>query len=445
MTTLTGLTACEAAKKIRNGEITSVQLVKACLERIASREPVIGAWAYINPERALEQARAADAWMEKGDGVGPLHGVPVGIKDVIDTADMRTENGSAIFAGRQPADDAACVTGLRQAGAVILGKTVTTELASLTPSATRNSVNPEHSPGGSSAGSAAAVADGMAPLALGTQTAGSVIRPASFCGVYAMKPTLGLISRTGVLLQSHTLDTVGVFGRCVEDLGLIVDSLSAQDLRDSASYPRSQGSLSAVLKQPPPQPPKLAFCKTPAWPTADAATAEAYLALVRSLGERCQEIVLPAAFDGIVEAQRAVQFAENSAYYGPLLDRGREAMSAGMIRRLEQGATIPVRDYLQAIIDRELRYAELEKILAGFDAIICPAAPGPAPRGFETTGDPVFNGLWTYLGVPCVTLPLLDVGGLPLGVQLVGARRDDGRLLRTARWLNERRRPQTGG
>ena len=217
---LAALTAVEAAARIASGELLSQDLVSACLDRIAELEPSVQAWAFLDRERALEQAKAADAQVKESKGIGPLHGVPVGLKDIIDTADMPTEHGSDVFKGRQPADDAACVTALRRAGAVILGKTVTTELATHIPSRTRNPVNPEHTPGGSSSGSAAAVAAGMVPVAVGTQTGGSVIRPAAFCGVYGFKPTFGVIPRAGVLTQSSTLDTIGVFGRSVEDVAL---------------------------------------------------------------------------------------------------------------------------------------------------------------------------------------------------------------------------------
>src|ERR1700730_16414589 len=215
---LRALTAAEGAKKIATGETSSEALVAACLERIAERDAESQAWAFVDHEYALEQARAADRMFCAGRGVGPLHGVPIGIKDVIDTADMPTEHGSPAFQGRSPSEDASCITALRRAGAVIIGKTITTELANLTPAVTRNPRGAEHTPGGSSSGSAACVAAGMVPVSVGTQTAGSVIRPAAFCGVYGFKPSVGVVPRTGVLTQSHSLDTVGVFGRSVEDL-----------------------------------------------------------------------------------------------------------------------------------------------------------------------------------------------------------------------------------
>src|SRR5262245_36633850 len=232
---LLSLTAVEAAARLARGEPSSEEFVTASLDRIAERDPEIKAWEFLDREHALAQARAADEARRQGRGIGPLHGLPVGVKDIIDTADFPTESGCAALKGRRPRKDAACVTALRRAGAVIVGKTVTTELAAYTPAATRNPRNLEHTPGGSSSGSAAAIADGMVPAALGTQTAGSVIRPAAFCGIYGFKPTFGLIPRTGVLAQAHSLDTVGVMGKSVEDLALLTDALQAYDERDPAS------------------------------------------------------------------------------------------------------------------------------------------------------------------------------------------------------------------
>jgi Asp-tRNA(Asn)/Glu-tRNA(Gln) amidotransferase A subunit family amidase len=277
----------------------------------------------------------------------------------------------------------------------------------------------------------------MMPAALGTQTAGSVIRPASFCGTYGFKPTFGLISRSGVLLQSHTLDTVGALGRSVEDLALLTDCLSAQDPRDPASYPRSQPRLFATATEDAPLPPLFALVKTPAWEQADAVTKAAFAELTAELGEHCRELDIP-SLETAVEWQRLVQLAENSAYYGPLLKRAPDALSPGLRERLEAGSRTPVDDYIRAVYGREGAYAVIEDVLRHYTAILTPAAPGPAPPSHATTGNPVFNGLWTYLGTPAVTLPLFEATGLPIGVQLIGARRDDGRLLRTAKWLATR-------
>src|SRR5262245_3736345 len=287
---LIALGAVEAAAKIAAGEVTSEEIVKGCLSRIDALEPQIQAWACLDREWALDNAKAADDARRLGKGVGPLHGVPVGIKDIIDTADLPTEHGSAVFKGRRPLRDAACVTALRRAGGVVLGKTVTTELATLTPPATRNPLNLEHTPGGSSSGSAAAVAAGMVPAAVGTQTGGSVIRPAAYCGVYGFKPTFGVIPRTGVLTQSSTLDTLGVFGRSVEDVALLADALQAYDSGDPASLATSRPRLLAAATEAFPLPPLFAFVKTSAWGQAEPVTREAFGELIEALGSQVQEI-----------------------------------------------------------------------------------------------------------------------------------------------------------
>ncbi|MDP4595219.1 MAG: amidase [Beijerinckiaceae bacterium] len=435
---LAGLAAHDAAARIAAGTICAEQLMEACLARIADRDPQLHAFAHIDPQRAMKLARQADACRGQGIGTGPLHGVPVAIKDVIDTGELPTEYGSQIFAGRQAAEDAACVRQLRQAGAIVIGKTVTTELASLTAGPTRNPHDPDHTPGGSSSGSAAAVATGMVPLALGTQTAGSVLRPAAYCGIYGFKPTFGLISRAGVLMQSHTLDTVGVLARTIEDIGLAVDCMSAQDPADKDCWPRSSGRLLDILAQEPPVPPLLAFCKTPVWDHAEPDMQDALAELSAELGDRCEQVDLPPAFDDIAETQALIQWAENGWYYGPLYDRAKDQLSKGMQQRLETGFATSAREYLHAVNRRDILYAALEDVFQRFDAIICPAAPGPAPKFEEGTGSPIFNGFWTYLGVPTLSMPLLEANGMPMGVQLIGPRRDDGRLLRTARWLERR-------
>lgn len=433
---LTELSAADAASLIADGKVTSVELVSACLTRIGQREDEVGAFAYLDKEHALAQARAADATRREGKGVGPLHGVPVAIKDIIDTADQPTEHGSPYFAGRRPLKDAVCVSALRDAGAIIIGKTVTTELATLTPGKTRNPHNLAHTPGGSSSGSAAGLAAGMFPLALATQTGGSVIRPASFCGIHAIKPTFGLISRTGVLMQSHTLDTIGVYGRSVDDLALGVDALSAHDASDPGSYPRSRPGLLSTSREAPPIAPLFAYVKTPAWEEhGDPRMHAAFAELVEALGGQVEEIQI-ATLENAIEWGRVVQSAENLSYYGSLLERAPDKISAGLTERLNSGRSIAARTYIDAIRGRDLAYGVIEEVLTNYSAILTPAAPGPAPHSLASTGNPIFNLPWTYLGVPCVTLPLLEADGLPIGVQLVGMRRDDGRLLRTARWLS---------
>jgi Asp-tRNA(Asn)/Glu-tRNA(Gln) amidotransferase A subunit family amidase len=436
MTELSQRSAIEAAAQIAAGKLTSETLVRACLDRIKEREPTVQAWAYLDPDHAIAQAKLRDAERRSGKPIGPLHGVPVGLKDIIETGDMPTEHGSPIFKGHRPARDAACVTALRDAGAVILGKTVTTELANTHPGKTRNPHNPAHTPGGSSSGSAAGVADFHMPLALGTQTGGSVIRPASFNGIYALKPTLGLISRRGVLLQSHTLDTLGTYGRSLEDVALLTDALTAHDPLDPVSYPRSRGSLLTAMRENPPAAPRLAFFKTPAWSEAEEVTKSALQGLAKKLGNPCQEVELPAPFDQIVPLHATVMGAEDLAYYGGFLERTPQLLSDKLRGRMEASRSIPAADYIKAVNAREDLYAQIDKLLDGYDAILCPSSCGPAPVTLESTGNAIFNGMWTYLGVPCVNLPLFTSDGLPFGAQLVGKRGDEARLLRTARWLD---------
>ncbi|MET0192428.1 MAG: amidase [Hyphomicrobiaceae bacterium] len=434
-TDLHTLSAAEAAARIAKGEITSEALVGACLDRIAALEPQVQAWAFLDRERALEQARAADEARRSGKGIGPLHGVPVGIKDIIDTADMPTEDGSPFFKGRQPDKDASCIAALRSAGAVILGKTVTTELATHVPSRTRNPRNLEHTPGGSSAGSAAAVACDMVPLALGTQTKGSVIRPASFCGIYGFKPTFGTIPRTGVLAQALSLDTVGVYGRSIEDVALVADAMSFYDDRDAASFAGSRGRMHATAMQDWSLPPMFAFVKTDAWSKADASTHEAYGELVEQLGNQAHEVSIDATCQRASDACKIIQDVELALHFGPILDRAPDKISPSLGKQIEEGRRVRGVDYLAALEARQHYVDTLEEIFLDYGTILTPPARGVAPKGFDTTGDPIFCGLWTYLGVPAVTLPLLEVDGLPLGVQLVGRPRDDARLLRTARSL----------
>jgi Asp-tRNA(Asn)/Glu-tRNA(Gln) amidotransferase A subunit family amidase len=434
-TDLDSLTATEAAARLARGDLSSEELVRACLARIDAREPSIQAWAFLDRERALAQAKAADDARKDGKGIGPLHGLPVGVKDIIDTADMPTESGCKALAGRQPLKDAACVTALRRAGAVILGKTVTTELAAYTPAATRNPRNLEHTPGGSSSGSAAAIAAGMLPAALGTQTAGSVIRPAAFCGVFGFKPTFGLIPRTGVLTQAHSLDTVGVMGRSVEDLALLADALQAYDERDPASLLLSRPRLLATATEDWPLEPLFAFVKTHAWKDADAATHAAFGELVEHLGGNITEISLDHTTERGLAAAMTVQRVELAFHFGPLLDRAPDMISKPLAGLIEEGRRTTGVDYVAGLNAREAFYAAIDDVLIHHGTILTPAALGVAPKGLGATGNPIFCRFWTYLGVPAVSLPLLEADGLPMGVQLIGARRDDGRLLRTARWL----------
>ena len=422
---------------IREGVISSVELVEACLARVREVDADIQAWAFLDPEHALAQARAADEFRLSGQPTGPLHGVPVGIKDIIDTADMPTENGSVLHAGRTPSRDAAVVSLLRGAGAVIMGKTVTTEFATRTPGKTRNPHNPAHTPGGSSSGSTAAVAAGMVPLALGSQTTGSTIRPASYCGVYGFKPTHGLVPRHGMFQLSRTLDHVGLFARAIEDVALLLETLAAYDDRDGDSRPRARVPYRDVAAAEPPLPPMFGFVKTSLWDRVDADAREAFGELVASLGDRVEEVVLAVPTDEVLELQRAIGGAEIAINLRREWDKGREKLSPALQARIEHGRQVRAVDYLVALSQiPQLNDSLTELFEQRYDAILTPAAFGTAPAGLESTGDPAFCALWTLCGVPALSVPLMQgANDLPLGIQLVGARHRDGQLLRTARWL----------
>ena len=431
------LSAAEAARRMRDGLLTSEELVASCLDRIRQTEPTVQAWQFLDEEHALRQARAADERRRSGLSVGALNGIPVGIKDIIDTADMPTENGTVLHRGRTPRADAAVVRELRAAGAVILGKTVTTECAYFFPGKTRNPHNPEHTPGGSSSGSAAAVAASMVPLALGSQTAGSTIRPGSFCGVYAFKPTHGLIPRTGVLQLSRTLDHVGLFARSVEDIALLAEVLAGCDEGDPDTRPRARIPFQAVAAEEPPIAPKLAFVKTPHWERTDADLQEGYAELIDALGEHVEELELFPSAQSAWDWQRLVMEAEMAANLEPLWSAGKEKLSERLRGLIERGREVKAVDY-QRVLNQlpAVRETLDELFMERYDAILTPSALGVAPKGLSATGDPLFCVPWTLFGLPAINVPLLRGGnGLPIGVQLVGRQYFDARLLRTARWL----------
>jgi Asp-tRNA(Asn)/Glu-tRNA(Gln) amidotransferase A subunit family amidase len=434
--TLFELSATDLAADIAAGEYTSEQAIEACLARIAEIDPEVDAWAFLDPNFARQQARTTDRHRGTGRPLGPLHGVPVGLKDIVDTRAMPTENGTVLDAGRRPDRDAAIVSRLKAAGAVILGKTVTTELAYFAPSKTRNPHHPERTPGGSSSGSAAAVAAGMVPLAVGTQTNGSVIRPAAFCGLVGYKPTFGLIPRTGILAQSWHLDTVGVFARSVADAALLAECLIGHDDGDRATAPVAAQGLPGAVDAAPPLPPLFAFVESPVWDLAEADTKAGFAELVDALGDQCDRIDLPEPFGRGHDLHRTLMTAGFSYNLGGYYNRGKDRLSPHMRAAIEDGRKVLAHDYLAAADWIEVLNAGLERIFERYDAIVTPAAPGEAPHGLDTTGNPAFCTLWTLCGTPAVTLPLLQgTNGLPIGVQLVGRRGYDARLLRTANWL----------
>lgn len=430
------LGAAEAAAAIRDGVLRSEELVQACLDRVDEVDSQVEAWAFLDRDYALSQARRCDEMRAAGAPLGPLHGVPVALKDIVDTSDMPTENGTVLHQGRRPEQDAAIVSVLRQSGAVVMGKTVTTELATYHPGKTRNPHDPGRTPGGSSSGSAAGVASYQFPLAVGSQTNGSVIRPASYCGVWGIKPTRGLVSRLGVLSQSPFLDILGFFARSAADLALITETLAVYDPRDPQMRPRAKPPLQATAAQEPPVRPSIAFVRGPVWDKADVDARGAIEELVEFLGDAVQEVSLPAAFDHAIGWHNIVMEADIARSFAPLYDRGADKLSDSLRGQIERGRTVTAVEYNDALAKVELLNFGLGELFASFDAILTLPTTGEAPVGLDNTGSPIFCTIWTLCGTPAVTVPVMQgAAGMPIGAQLVAAAGDEARLLRTANWL----------
>ena len=403
--------AAEAVAQLSRREISAEKLVRRCLARIAEREPVVQAWEALDAEAAIAEARRIDALRDRP----PLYGLPIGVKDLIDTADLPTAYGSPIHRGHQPSRDAESVRRLREAGAIVLGKTVTTEFAVYSPGKTRNPHDPSRTPGGSSSGSAAAVADGMVPAALGSQTAGSVIRPASYCGVMGFKPSFGLLPLEGVHPLAPSLDTLGLFVRALDDIPLLVSVLAASPLQIRPARPR------------------LGFCRTEAWAHAALETQTAVEQAAKALGAR--DVDTGASFAGLIDAQIAIMGAEAAETLG---DEPEERLSPKLREFLRAGAKVTPNRLAAAREQAERCRREIDATFEQVDVLLTPAAVGEAPEGLGATGDPIFCRIWTLLGVPCLSLPVLKgPAGLPIGLQIVGRRGRDAELLAAAAWIEQ--------
>ena len=430
------LTAIEVREHLVSGR-EGVQEFCAQLGRfVAAADEQVKAFAHLDDRVVALQAAHLQEQRTAGELPGPLYGIPVGVKDIIDTIDFPTEYGSPIHAGRYAVADATVVSRLRAAGAVIFGKTVTTEFATFSPGPTRNPHNPAHTPGGSSSGSAAAVAAGMVPVAIGSQTNGSMIRPASYCGVYAFKPSMGVLPRSGVLDQSPSLDQLGVFARNIDDLALVAEVMSGDDGQDPSCCGQSPRRFYDVAVSEPPLPPRFCFVQTPWWNDVDPEAREAYEALVDHLGAVVERVSLPEIVTLAVDWLAHVNAVELAFCLQKEWNGSPDRLSEALRGRVESGMAIPVMDYLAAR-DRmpHVRHA-FDEYFERYDAILCPAALGTAPPGLSSTGNPIMQTVWSFAGLPSLNLPLLNLSnGLPLGVQAVGAYRNDARLLRSARWL----------
>jgi Asp-tRNA(Asn)/Glu-tRNA(Gln) amidotransferase A subunit family amidase len=423
---LNEMSAADAATAIASGQLTSEALVAACLERIRARESAVQAWAYIDPERALAEARERDRQPRRSR----LHGIPVGVKDVIDTCDMPTEYGSPIYRGHRPATDAACVAQVRELGGVILGKTVSTEFATRHPNKTRHPLNAARTPGGSSSGSAAAVGDSMVPIAFGTQTSSSVIRPAAYCGVVGYKPSFGLINRAGLKFLSESLDTIGTLTRTVADAALMVEALSGMP-------PTSFAEVSRLT-------PRIGFCRTPYWNEADEATharLEDSTRILAKAGARVIDVALDAEFAQLNRTQ--IELSAYEFYRALTHERVRSPglISASLTRRIEAGSKVTRTQYEAAMAFATRCRARIADVFKQYDVLIAPSAPGEAP-GIESTGEPTFGLMWTLLHLPCLTQPNGNgPTGLPLGLQVIAPAGGDATLFMHAEWI---RRALTG-
>ncbi len=424
-------------KRIAAGELTAREVAETLLERISRIEPEVRAWAWLDPEHVRAQADCLDAWQRAGRALGPLHGVPVGLKDIIDTRGIPTEYGCPVTRGHVPAADATIVERLYTAGAVLMGKTVTTELAFLHPGPTRNPCNPEHTPGGSSSGSAAAVAAGMVPLAIGTQTGGSVTRPAAYCGIVGFKPSFGHVPRRGVLTQSPSLDTVGAFARNVRDAALLIDVIGGPDPADPSTQGVSFTRLSGALDATAHAPMRLALVRLPGVAEEHFDELRAWLHKLPAMEFEIREHDLPAEFSRIAAWRECINFVEMAHHYASLAARDDAALSQVTRAAMDEGRDIRATAYLEARDAMAATRSALASAFANCDAILSTATAGRAPYGLSGTGTAICNGLWTFTGAPAVNVPIQGskIDGLPIAVQVTACLGRDASALRVAERL----------
>lgn len=437
MTDLHTLGVAAIADLVHRREVSPVAIVDACLARIDALEPSLQAWVSVYHQPARAAAQRCEQALQRGETVGPLAGVPVGLKDIIYTAGQRTTAGSRIYADFVPTYDATVTTRLQQAGAIILGKTVTTEFATADPSPTRNPWNTAHTPGGSSSGSAASVAARMLPAALGSQTGGSTVRPASYCGIVGLKPTYGRISRYGVIPVSWCLDHVGILVRSVEDAALVLQAIAGHDPHDASSLTQPVGDYRRAVQQAD-TPPRLGVLRNFYRDHADAESQQHFHAAVERLaqaGASVRDVALPPSYGTVAAAQRLLMKVEAAAFHGDMFRPQRDLYGARLRETVEMGLVIPSTDYLRVQRVRRWWQQEIPQMFADVDIVLTPTTPAPAPRNLNTTGDARFQAPWSHGGVPTITLPTsLSQAGMPLGIQLVAPAMEEERLLRAARW-----------
>ena len=436
---LSNLTAVNIVQSLKKGEFTCEELVTNYIDHINKYEKNVQAWEFFDETLILKQAKKLDQDHQSGKVHGDLHGVPVGIKDIFDTENMPTSDGTEIHKENPSWNDCTVVSKLKQAGAIIMGKTVTTELAYYSPGKTKNPHDPTRTPGGSSSGSAAAVASHMVPLAIGSQTNGSVIRPASYCGVVGYKPTKGLISRHLVLQISRALDQIGVFSNTLEDAALISEQLFGYDKQDPDTSLSAKPKLLDATKQKPPLEPIFAYIKLPFMDELDEDAKKGFEEIKDELKGKIDEIELPEGFVDIPEWHKVIMESDMARSFSEEYTKSKHKLSNNIIEAIERGMEYTAVEYNNALSKIDAANIYFKQFFYDYDAILTPSASGEAPKGLKSTGNPIFCTIWTFCGMPCITLPFLQgKSGLPIGVQLVSSLFDDERLFRNASWLTKK-------
>jgi Asp-tRNA(Asn)/Glu-tRNA(Gln) amidotransferase A subunit family amidase len=433
---LYSLSAIEIVNKIKNSEVSAEEVALSFIERIKEFEKDIKAWAFFDEKIFLEKAKESDQWKLSGKPLGVLHGLPIAIKDIFKTDDMPTQYGTPLRENYQTRDDSSVVATLRAAGAIIMGKTVTTELAYFDAGKTTNPHDYSRTPGGSSSGSAAAVASYMAPVAIGSQTNGSLIRPASYCGVVGYKPTYGLISRRGVLRQSFLLDQVGVFGRSVEDVAFCSASIFKKDQDDKSTISYPTEDLLKITKNEPHFEPQLIFMKTSKWESLEKDAKKDFEKFIKDNNKNITEVSMPSYFESIHEYHKIIHETDMAYNFSSIYEKDKKKLGKKLIEAIERGMNYKSKDYAKAVDSVETFYDSFKEIFHAYHAIITPAVSNYAPKGLNFTGSPEFCTIWTYLGMPAISLPLIQSSNkLPMGIQLVGEKFDDSRFLQTSNWV----------
>jgi len=432
------LKAEELSLKIKDAQLTSVEICEKYIERINKFEKNVKAWAHFDKKLLLEKAADADEYRRSGKPTGPLHGIPVAVKDIVGTLDMPTECGTVIRKGKSYSQNAEIVDLLLAAGAIVMGKTATAELAYLHPPKTTNPHDHSRTPGGSSSGSAAVVASFMAPLSIGSQTGGSIIRPASYCGVVGYKPTYGLISRNGVLKTSEKLDHIGVFGRSVEDVALLSKVLIKKDNFDSATIHYSTENMLTETKKGPLFEPKFIFYKTDYWKNIEKKSREAFEYFIKSFKKNIEVFDTPSYFKDIHKYHQIMHETDLANNFGLYYKKYKKKLSKPMQDAIVKGNKHSAKEYAEALDFMKRSYESYEEVFEDYHGVLSPSSPGVAPKSLKSTGSAEFNKVWSYLGTPCISLPLLQgEANMPLGVQLTGAKYDDHRFLGIANWLEK--------